>query len=483
MKRSIRVLVVLLLLATSTLVASPALGQRPEKVKVLIGFRSQPGPAEQALVRRAGGSIKYTYHLVPAIAATVPEKAIDGLRRNPNVTNVDLDLEVHAVDDELDAAWGVKHIGAGIVHDVGNKGAGVKVAIIDSGIDYNHPDLDDNYAGGYDFVNNDPDPMDDDGHGTHVAGTVAAEDNNSGVVGVAPGAKLYALKVLDDTGGGNYSHVILALQWAVDNGIQVTNNSYGSSGDPGDTVKAAFDKSAAAGILHVCAAGNSGTPPGRGDNVIFPARYDSCIAVAATDQSDSRPKWSSTGPAVELAAPGVGIYSTLWGGGYVSGSGTSMASPHVAGTAALVIASGITGNEQIRQRLQETADDLGDPGLDTKYGWGLVNAAEAADVTTSPKPPLVVAIALDKGVYTLGETVNITVDVRAGTVPVVGATVHITILTPKPISYGWDQTTVAGGTTVFEFTPKWPGAYTTWVDASMVGYDAGTSDQLEFTRK
>ena len=244
--------------------ATPAMGQQPEGVKVLIGFARQPGPAEEALVRAAGGRIKYTYHLVSTIAATVPQAAIDGLRRNPNVTTIELDGEVHAIDAELDNTWGVKRIGSGAVHDGGNKGGGVWVAIIDSGIDYTHPDLGANFAGGHDFVNDDTDPMDDNGHGTHVAGTVAAEDNDVGVVGVAPEAQLYALKVLSASGSGSWSDIIAALQWAVDNGIQVTNNSYGSSLNPGGTVEAAFDNSAAAGVLHVAAAGNSGNPKARG---------------------------------------------------------------------------------------------------------------------------------------------------------------------------------------------------------------------------
>ncbi len=408
-KKRVFATVTLVLLAAilSGLMVSPALGQQPERVKVLIGFTRQPGPAEQALVHRAGGAIKYTYHLVPAIAATVPERAIDGLRRNPNVTSVDLDGQVWAVDTELDNAWGVKRIGAGSVHDSGNKGAGVKVAIIDSGIDYTHPDLDANYAGGWDFVNgdNDPDdathdgPMDDYGHGTHVAGTVAAEDNDVGVVGVAPGAVLYALKVLNQDGFGNWSHTIAAVQWCVDNGMQVANLSLGFSIDPGETVKAAFDSAETAGVVIVAAAGNSGNPPGRGSNVIYPAEYDSVIAVAATDSKDKRASWSSTGDQVELAAPGVSVFST-WndsdsphdpqpvcydGVCYKYGSGTSMASPHVAGTAALVIATGVTDangngriNDEVRLRLDETADDLGDPGRDAQYGFGLVDADEAA---------------------------------------------------------------------------------------------------------
>jgi len=148
----------------------------------------------------------------------------------------------------------------------------------------------------------------------------------------------------------------------------------------------------------VAAAGNSGTPPGKGDNVGYPARWDSVIAVAATDKNDNRASFSSTGPAVELAAPGVAINSTLPGNSYGAYSGTSMASPHVAGTAALVIASGITDsngngliNDEVRLQLQGTAIDLGDPGRDSKYGYGLVDAAAAAGGGVEPpanQPPL-----------------------------------------------------------------------------------------------
>ena len=352
--------------------------------------------ADPGLVESLGGQVVYSYHLVPAVAATGPASVFSELAGHPRVVRIEPDGEVQAIDAELDNTWGAKHIGAGAVHAGGNKGTGVKVGILDSGIDYTHPDLDANYAGGYDFVNNDTDPMDDNGHGTHVAGTVAAEDDNAGVVGVASEASLYALKVLSASGSGSWSDIIAALQWAVDNGIQVTNNSYGSSLNPGSTVKAAFDNSSAAGILHVAAAGNSGNPRGKGNNVGYPARFGSVIAVGATDQNDSRASFSSTGSAVELAAPGVAINSTKLGGGYVEFNGTSMASPHVAGTAALVIAAGITDangdgniNDEVRQRLDETADDLGDPGRDPLYGYGLVDADEAADLGPPNDPPTV----------------------------------------------------------------------------------------------
>ena len=196
-----------------------------EKIDVFIGFNQTPGASEQALVRAFGGEISHSYHLVPAIAASIPESAIAGLSRNPNVTDVEPDGTVYAVDAELERTWGVERIGSGDVHDGGNKGTGVKIGIIDSGIDYLHLDLDGVYAGGEDFVENDGDPVDVYGHGTHVAGTACAEDNVSGVVGVAPECALYSLRVLNDSGSGSWSNVIAALEWAVDNGIQVTNNS------------------------------------------------------------------------------------------------------------------------------------------------------------------------------------------------------------------------------------------------------------------
>jgi subtilisin family serine protease len=386
---------------------TPEKGGPPDGlVKVFIGFKEKPGKAQQAMVQGVGGKIKYTYHIVDAIAASIPEKAIVALQKNPNVRYVEPDDLVFALDAELSDSWGVERIGAGIVHDDDNKGTGIKVAIIDSGIDYTHPDLDGNYVSGYDFVNDDDDPMDDNGHGTHVAGTVAAEDDGSGVVGVAPEAYIYALKVLNSGGSGYFSDIIKALEWCMSNGIQVTNNSYGSSGDPGTSVQEAFDNAYNAGIIHVAAAGNSGNPPGRGDNVEYPAAYDSVIAVAATDQSDKRARFSSTGPDVELAAPGVGIYSTYIGG-YTTYSGTSMASPHVAGVVALMIVANVSN---IRGQLQSTADDLGDSGKDDKYGYGLVNAAKAALESVDVHDVAITAISAPSWVLQC-DMVNVDVDV------------------------------------------------------------------------
>ncbi|MHB1417064.1 MAG: S8 family serine peptidase [Chloroflexota bacterium] len=465
----------------ASLAAVPASAAQPaganERVKVLIAYDKQPGPDEEALVQKAGGKVKYTYHLVPAIAAEVPAAALAGLARNPHVERVEPDLAIQAADAELDNAWGVKRIGAGLVQASGNEGAGVKVAIVDSGIDYNHPDLNANYVGGYDFVNNDDDPMDDNGHGTHVAGTVAAEDNGIGVVGVAPDADLYALKVLDSSGSGSYSAVVAALEWCVDHGIQVTNNSYGSSGDPGTTVKAAFDAAYNAGIVNVGAAGNAGRTRTNVDNMIYPAKYDSVIAVAATDSSDNRASFSSTGPAAELAAPGVGIYSTVPGGGYEAWSGTSMATPHVTGTVALMIAADITNKSTIRTTLQQTADDLGSAGWDWVYGYGLVDADEAAGVV-SPPPPVetvpmsVESISLDKSkdgkFYLIAARVKV-VD-EAGQ-PVEGANVSLKLTLDSRTSASGSGLTDATGTANITVKVKKIGTWTATVtDVVKDGY-------------
>jgi subtilisin len=383
------VLAMLLVMSVTVVVADNANDMQTcsKKVKVIIGFVDRPNQDDENMIRGLGGNTKYTYHIIDAKAVELPEQAIEHIKKNPRVKYVEEDAEVHALDTELDSSWGVKHIGAGAVHP-NNKGTGVKVAIIDTGIDYNHPDLNDNYAGGYDFVNNDPYPLDDNGHGTHCAGIVAAEDNEIGVVGVAPEAVLYAVKVLDSSGSGYFTDIIAGIQWAIENDMQVISMSLGA--DIGSaSLEEACNNAYASGIVVVAAAGNDGNPRGKGDNVDYPARYESVIAIAATDSYDKRASWSSTGPGVELAAPGVSIYSTI-PGEYGTKSGTSMACPHVAGTAALVIASGITDNEAVRTLLQDTADDLGSTGQDTWYGYGLVDADEAA-LQGGNQPPVAVA--------------------------------------------------------------------------------------------
>lgn len=367
-----------------------------EWVPVIIGFNRLPGASEQALVRSLGGVVRHTYSFTPAIAARVPRQLIQVLDNHPLISVVEPDVTIHAID-EYTSAWGVQKINAKLVHDAGNRGQGLKVCVIDTGIAKNHPELSPNYEpnGSWDYVNNDPDPEDDNGHGTHVAGSIAAALNGAGVVGAAHQARILAFKILNAQGSGQMSDAIAAVDRCRLYGGKITNNSYGSSGDPGSSVKAAFDSTYNAGMLHVAASGNA-TSIFTCNSVSYPARYDSVMAVGATDSGDAIASFSCRGPEVEVSAPGVSITSTYLNNGYASGSGTSMASPHVAGTAALVFgcgladqnADGVINNIDVRLRLQNTALDLGSAGRDNLFGFGRIRADVAAtNCNIAPPPP------------------------------------------------------------------------------------------------
>ncbi len=301
------------LLGSAGLAAAP-----PERIDVLIGFHEAPGGSEQALVRGVGGEIYRQYTLVSVIAARMAPQAADALARNPGVAYVEPDGTVYAVEQTV--PWGIDRVFGGETYPfatwTASKGSGIGVAVLDTGIDVDHPDL--NVVGGRRFymvftgppqnrLREDDNYDDVYGHGTHVAGTVAALDNDFGVVGVAPLVSLYAVKVLDDTGSGSVSAIVAGIEWAVNNGIPVLNMSLGST-THSETLQDACDNAYAAGHLVVAAAGNEGEGT---DTVIYPAKYESVIAVAASDISDARASFSSTGPAVELIAPGADVLSTI----------------------------------------------------------------------------------------------------------------------------------------------------------------------------
>lgn len=371
--------------------------------KVIIGFHRAPAADEQNLVHRTRGRINRTHRQINAISAELPEEEIVRLKKDPTVSYVVDNIKFRRIQPvqplsvpspEYADSWGSQRIGALLAAERGFKGAGVKVAIIDSGIDYNHPDLKDNYRGGFNVVENNADPYDDDeiSHGTHVAGVIAARNNGTGVVGVAPEASLYAVKVFGaNNTGGDMETIVAGIEWAIENGMDVINLSIGYSGDiyavyPDffKPLKDVCDKAQQAGIVLVAAAGNDNR-----EIVSVPAAFDSVIAVSATDQTDQRalflpPYASSYGAKVELASPGANIKSTVSGGGYALLSGTSQAAPHVAGAAAVLLSSGIAdenGNgsraDEVRAKLTATAKDLGDPGRDMYFGWGLVDLATA----------------------------------------------------------------------------------------------------------
>ena len=395
-------------------------------VRVVSGHSSED---IQSFVAGLGGRLIYDSKIIGAVTVVMPDQdAVDRIRLNPSVSGVEQDAVVFVLDspepgvpdyNEIEQdpdhiwgtsfcnlcqepghlnsqviPWGIDRIGAMAVHHKAT-GAVVKVAVLDTGIYKDHPDLvvadginfspnPDDVDGWYDPSTEDPDVsvdpnawVDDDGHGTHVAGIIAARDNCSHVIGVAPDVELYAVKVLDRNGLGYASDVIAGLEWAIDNGIQVVNMSIGGW----DSTPAFADACAAAeaaGIYLATSAGNSGDGNPETDEVGFPGAYPSVITIAATNEANEIACFSSDGPEVDHAAPGVGVESTTMDGKTGFKSGTSMAAPHNAGAAALLFGyyPNMTVSE-VREALSASATDLGNPGYDVFFGHGLINIPTA----------------------------------------------------------------------------------------------------------
>jgi len=358
----------------------------------LVASASQAGgPPAVARVTRE-------FHRVWSGAALlVSPRLIDAVRSLPYVVRVVPDDSVRAT-----LAQSVPLIRADTLRfRTGASGAGVRVGIIDTGIDYTHAAFGGGFgpghtvAGGYDFFNGDPDPIDDNGHGTHVAGIVAG--HGGGVFGVAPGATLYAFKVLSAGGYGFDSTILAALEAALDpdgnpatdDAMQVVNLSLGSANvDPDAPLSIALDHLTEAGVVCCVAAGNSGGYRTIGS----PGTSRRAITVGATDKSDQLAWFTSKGPVVrtdqmkpELMAPGVDIVSARMGGGTIALSGTSMATPHVTGCAALLLQLHPTWTpDEIKSALATTAHAL--PETELERGAGRVDALDAAFAGVSFTP-------------------------------------------------------------------------------------------------
>ena len=347
MKQAFLTITITSLAIISILLSGTAYPEEPQR-DVIIGFHQTPETSGRVSIQcESSVIVKHEYRLIPAVSASLSEQAICRMRKDPGVAYIVDDVILTIATDEYVNSSGVGCINSKMMHDNGIDGTGVKVAVIDTGIDYTHEDLDSNYKGGYDFVFSDSDPFDDsyNSHGTHVAGIIAAERNGIGVVGVAPNASIYAIKVLDGSGYGLTSWVIAGIEWAVENDMDVVVMSSGTDEDSQpfrDACRNAYDS----GMILVAAAGNT-----HGGNVTYPARYDSVIAVTATNRNGSPASFSPIGPEIELAAPGVDILSTTRGDDYGYLSGTSQAAPQVAGTVALIISS------KMRAKKPATATD------------------------------------------------------------------------------------------------------------------------------
>jgi thermitase len=349
------------------------------------------------IIRSCGGGVVNAVSMsgkIDAVVADIPLAARSTFTSKVEIaglsTYVEPDMRFKADfvpnDPYWSVQWGPQKIEADYAWNTTIGSRSVLVSVIDTGIDWHHPDLNANYVPlGYDWVNNDTDPMDDCGHGTHCAGIIAAVLNNSiGVAGLAQ-VRIMAEKALDQNGYGSEDNLANAIVHSVDQGANILSLSWGGYGESTlihEAVKYAYDH----GALVIAAAGNDAI-----ECKHYPAAFEEVVAVTATNEVDNPASFTDFGDWVEVAAPGVNIYSTMptyhvtlndygFPMNYSYMSGTSMACPFVAGTAALIWSrfQSMT-RDQVRARLRDTADDLGNPGFDEHYGYGRVNARKAVE--------------------------------------------------------------------------------------------------------
>jgi subtilisin family serine protease len=378
---------------------APALAGSSEKAsKAMVDdqharFRTDFGIMGEAAAKRGESSenvIRHEYHTVlNGVSITTRADLAIEIAQLEYVASVTPDGEVRALDQASNAV-----IGAARAHaELGLSGQGIKVAVLDTGIDYTHPGLGGGLGegfkvvGGYNFAEENADPMDRHGHGTHVAGIIAGNDG-ADFIGVAPAATLLAYKVLGDGGSGLNSWVIAAIERAVTDGAHIMNLSLGGSGHADDPVSQAIDNATLAGVLCVVAAGNDGTAY----SINSPGTARRALTVGATNNSDELATFSSRGPSnitfgskPDIVAPGVAISSSIPGDRFAAFSGTSMAAPHVAGAAALLRERHPSWTARdLKSALTHSATDL---GLSTwRQGSGRLDimAAERSVIAMDP---------------------------------------------------------------------------------------------------
>lgn len=407
----------------------------PVEVANRVIVKLSPGidPAEIAEMVNAEivriGPLQFTTLALPANQI---EGVINRLKKTPGVlsvqpvhifkTSVAQTMDVNPTDRYYAKQWGLTKAEVQKAWDLGVTGQGVIVAVVDTGVDLNHPDLKDNILSGYNAITGlagGNTAQDKNGHGTHVCGIIAAEQNGIGIVGVAYQAKILPIKALTSDGAGSDDCIADGIVWAADHNAQIINLSLGSS-DESDILREALQYAFDKGCLIVAAGGNA-EPDSNLTAITFPAADSHVLAVTATDTNDQIASFSLPGPQAAIAAPGVDIISDYWANGssgYASMDGTSMASPFAAGIAALVwsVHPDLSA-QQIRTCLENSALDLDSAGRDNNYGFGRVDAYWAIRFADTPKTYFTTA-SLDwaGGVVqegTGGTTVSLKVPARA----------------------------------------------------------------------
>ena len=347
--------------------------------------------------------IEHEFDSIKAMTVSAKPHQMEILDNNPNIAYIEENIKVsikhdfkvvsaHNLNEKEvsgqststipaeESQWDIKAMNLSEAFNKGVTGKGVKVAVIDTGISA-HKELD--IKGGVSTVSYTKSYADDNGHGTHVAGTIGAKRDGAGLVGVAPDSEIFAIKSLDAQGNGYLSDIVAGVDWAIQNKMDVINMSLGTSADS-RAMRDIVQKASNSGIIVVGANGNDGV----GTPVNYPAKYDSVIAVSSIDSALKISSFSSTGPETEFTAPGSQVVSTYLNGGYAISSGTSMASPHVAGFVALMKQMHPDKSaSEIRKELQNYAVDLGDVGRDNFYGYGMLKFKAPAEPELPPVEP------------------------------------------------------------------------------------------------
>ena len=376
--------IAVLLAAALFLFAGLALAEPgPDPNRYIVKFQDGKGPQGKAALRRAGAELLLELGPQNAAAFRIPGQALAGIARNPNIEYVEADPPRYPMAEQVPYGINMVQANPGVNDGIAAGPHTPLVCIIDSGYETTHEDLDTSVTGHPGGSN--PWSVDYCGHGTHVAGTIAALGGNGvGVVGVIDdpaSIDLHILKVFGSPSsscGWSYASTLVdAANSCAQAGAKIINMSLGCTGRrcASSTENNTFAALYANGVLPIAAAGNSGNT-----RYSYPASYDSVVSVAAIDESRALASFSQRNDQVELAAPGVSVLSTYNQNRYAFLNGTSMATPHVAGVAALVWSHhGTATAAEIRGALQATAIDLGASGRDTSYGYGLVQAAAAVE--------------------------------------------------------------------------------------------------------
>lgn len=343
----------------------------------------------RAVVRKHWPGIALTVLDVPEASS---QAILQSLERTGLFEYVERDQYAHTADTPNDPAfvsqWHLSKLQGPQAWTFTTGSPSVVVAVIDTGVNATHPDLASQLVPGWNFVDSNADTADLLGHGTAVAGAIAAASNNGiGVAGVSWQSRIMPLAVVDDHDFAAYSHIAEAIRYAADHGIRLINISIGGAGRSA-TLQSAVDYAWSKGAILFAPAMNNGTA-----TPYYPAACDHVMAVSATDSNDHLAGFSNYGDWIAIAAPGTNILTTTNGGGYGFSFGTSFAAPIVAGVAALSLAiNPALTNTQLVSLLEQSADDLGAPGYDTSFGWGRVNAfhavAAARQTLIVPRHPL-----------------------------------------------------------------------------------------------